>query len=163
MLDVGAASGDVALAVKRRFPQAEVCSLDLRAFHIAQAPEPRVVGSAKQLPFRPHAFDFVFCSLLLHEFRDVEVVRLLQRFYAVASRALVVLDLYRHPIPYHFLPVTQKVFGWGDVTVHDGPVSVEAGFLPSELEALAGKAGIQRVSVVRHLPWFRISLVADHE
>ena len=39
----------------------------------------------------------------------------------------------------------------------------EAGFLPSELETLAADAGLQRAQVSRHLPWFRVSLVADHE
>jgi methyltransferase family protein len=163
MLDVGSASGDVASAVTDSFPGARVCSLDRRPFHVAKAPLPKVVGDAFALPFHPRSFDLVSCSLLLHEFPDREVVSLLRGLHKVARRCLVIIELYRHPIPYHFLPATRRLFGWGALTVHDGPASVEAGFLPSELESLAAKAGVRRAKVRRHLPWFRVSLVADHE
>jgi SAM-dependent methyltransferase len=163
MLDVGAASGHSAAAVASRFPLARICSLDRCHFNVSGAPDPKVVANAFALPFRPRSFDIVFCSLLLHEFPDRDVAGLLRQFHELSRRTLVVLDLYRHPIAYHFLPSTRRVFGWGAVTVHDGPASVEAGFLPSELERLAAEAGIRRARVRRHLPWFRISLAADRE
>jgi ubiquinone/menaquinone biosynthesis C-methylase UbiE len=161
LLDVGAASGDVACAVRERFPGARVVSVDHQSFHLGGAPHPKVVADAFALPFRRRSFDFVFCSLLLHEYPDADVVRLLRRFHGVASKAVVALDLYRHPVAYHFLPATQRLFGWGELTVQDGPASVEAAFMPSELKSLAMRAGIKRVEVRRHLPWFRISMVGE--
>ncbi len=159
--DVGAASGDVAEAVRGWFPQATVFSLDRQESHLTQAPHPKAVADAFALPFRERSIDFVFCSFLLHEFPDDEVVDLLRRFHRIARQAVVALDLYRHPVAYHFLPLTQRIFGWSELTVHDGPASVEAAFLPAELESLAVRAGIQRVSVKRHLPWFRLSLIGE--
>ncbi len=159
-LDVGAASGDMGESVRRRFPGASGCSLDLHLRHLAHATGPRVAADARLLPFGADSFDFVFCSLLLHEFANDDARRLLSSLYRLARRALIVLDLYRHPIAYHFLPVTRRLFGWGEITVHDGPASVEAGFHPRDLRMLARDAGLPRVKIRRHLPWFRVSMVA---
>jgi len=162
LLDVGAGSGDMGESILARYPRTHVFSLDRRPSHIRGAPGSRVVANAFQLPFRRGAFDFVLCSLLLHEFADEEAVELLARLHRVARRALVVLELHRHPLAYHFLPATRWVFGWGSVTVHDGPVSVQAAFQPHELERLARRAGLTDVAVQRHPPWFRLSMVARH-
>jgi hypothetical protein len=77
----------------------------------------------------------------------------------VARRALIVLDLERHPLAHCFLPMTKRLFGWSPLTVHDGPVSVAAAFRPAELAALVRAAGADSAIVERHRPWFRISAV----
>jgi SAM-dependent methyltransferase len=159
VLDVGAASGDMGVAIGRRYPNAAVTSLDLCPPHLGLAPAPRLAADAFHLPFRPGAFDFVTCSLLLHHFREGEAVELVRRLRAVARRALLILDLERHPLPYYFLPATRWLLRWHEVTVHDGCVSVAAGFHLRELAALARQAGASRPLVRRHRPWFRVSLV----
>ena len=53
------------------------------------------------------------------------------------------------------------MFRWSELTLHDGPVSVEAAFVPDELRQLASAAGLERVRVRRHFPSFRLSLVAS--
>ena len=160
LLDVGAASGDMGASVRWGYPSAEVTSLDHRLDHLRFATPPRLVGDAFQLPFREKSFDVVTCSLLLHQFPDDQVMELMAQFYRMARRALIALDLYRHPVAYHFLPATRWLFGWGEVTLHDGPASVEASFLPHELHRLARAAGLNRVMIRKHFPWFRLSLVA---
>jgi SAM-dependent methyltransferase len=160
LLDVGSASGDMSGSIQRVFPEARVVSLDCRHFHVKHARGSRVVGDAFGLPFRPRSFDFVFCSLLLHEYSDEAALLLMKRFHEVAKKALIVVDLYRHPLAVRFLPATSWLFNWGDVTLHDGPVSVRAAFRRWELRELAAKAGLGDVEVRRHLPWFRISMVA---
>ncbi len=160
LLDVGAASGDTAWALQSAFPNARITSLDCKPLHLASAPPPKVAADAFGLPFRSRSFDFVLCSLFLHHFDDASIVALLASFAAAARRAVLVSDLERSPVAYHFLPATRKLFGWHPLTVHDGPVSVEAGFTAAELESLAGAAGL-RPRVRRHRPWFRLSLAAD--
>lgn len=160
LLDVGAGSGDMGAAILARYRRARVVSLDRQPSHVYDAPGSRVVANALRLPFHRRAFDVVLCSLLLHEFADREAVDLLARLHRVTRRALIVLELHRHPLAYHFLPATRWMFGWGEVTVHDGPVSVQAAFQPHELERLARCAGLKDVEVQRHPPWFRLSMVA---
>ena len=159
VLDVGAGSGDMGKCIRRHFRNATVVSLDHRSFHLRNAPGPRVAADAFQLPFLPNAFDFVFCSSFLHHFPDPQAIELIAELRRFARNALIVLDLERHPLAYHFLPMTSKLFAWGAITVHDGPASVAAGFHPKELAHLAHAAGADVVTVRRHWPWFRVSVV----
>lgn len=160
VLDIGAASGDTARVIRKLYPRASITSLDNNSVNLEAAPRPKVIADAFRLPFAPCTFDYVMCSLFLHHFRDEQVVALLRSFYTVAARALLVCDLERHIFPYWFLPVTKRLLGWNDVTVHDGHISVRAGFRKGELVELAKEAGIGNVEVMTHRPEFRISLVA---
>jgi ubiquinone/menaquinone biosynthesis C-methylase UbiE len=159
VLDVGAGSGDMGECIRRRFRDAVVVSLDHRSFHMSNSPGPRVVADAFQLPFGPRAFDFVLCSSVLHHFSDCQVIELIAELRRFARRALIVLDLERHPLPYYFLPMTRRLFRWSPLTVHDGRISVAASFRPEELAYLAQVAIGNPVKVQRHWPWFRISVV----
>lgn len=162
MLDVGAASGDMADCVRRWYPGAQVASLDRIASHLKQASGPRIAADAFHLPLRRKSFDFVFCSLFLHHFTDEEIVRLLEGFGDVARRAVLVIDLERNPVAYYFLPWTKWLFGWDPVTVNDGPISVEAAFRSRELEELARRAHLHSQARV-YRPAFRIALSAAVE
>jgi SAM-dependent methyltransferase len=146
-------------ALRQAFPRATVASLDRTFHHVARAAAPRVNADAFALPFRERSFDFVYSSLFLHHFPDDEVARLLEGFGAVARRAVLAIDLERNPIPYYFLPATAWLFGWDRVTLHDGPVSVQAAWRKHELRTLAERAGLRNVRVRAHRPAFRISLL----
>ena len=159
ILDVGAASGEIA----RLLPRARVVSLDLHARNLRQAPGPVVAADAFRLPFGDRSFDVVASSLFLHHFPDAQVVDLLAECARVARSCVAVADLERHWLAERFLPFTQPLFGWSDLTVHDGPVSVRAAFRADELEALARQAGLGQIRLRRHVPWFRISLVGTPE
>jgi SAM-dependent methyltransferase len=158
-LDVGAASGDMGEYIKAYYPGAIVTSFDYKADHLATAADPKVCGDAFRMPFRPNSFDFVHCSLFLHHFQDAEVIELLRTFSALARRAVVVTDLERNPLAYYFLPLTKWIFGWDRITLHDGPISVEAAFHVGELQQLGQAAGLQDVKVTEHRPAFRLALV----
>ncbi len=159
VLDVGAGSGDMGRCLTRHFRNVKVVSLDHRPFHLRNAPSPRVVADALQLPFAQHAFDFVLCSSVLHHFPDCGVVDMISTLRQFARRALLLLDLERHPFAYHFLPLTRRILGWGPLTVHDGPVSVAAAFRLEELVSLTRAAGSKVAIGRRHRPWLRVSVV----
>jgi 2-polyprenyl-3-methyl-5-hydroxy-6-metoxy-1,4-benzoquinol methylase len=159
VLDVGAGSGDMGKCLTSHFPNAKEVSLDHRLVHLRDAPSPRVVADALRLPFARHAFDFVLCSSVLHHFPDCQVVDMIYTLRHFARRALLLLDLERHPLAYHFLPLTRRILGWGPMTVHDGSVSVAAAFRLEELVSLARAAGAEEVIGRRHRPWFRVSVV----
>ena len=160
MLDVGAATGDVARTVKKAFPQSQVTCLDWQTRNLRYAPHPKVAGNAFALPFEDGAFDVVHCALFLHHFTDEQVVKLLAKMKRCARQAVVLQDLERHPLAYYFLPATAWLLRWSSRVLHDGPISVEAAFHAEELEALARRAGLAQGHVERHRPWFRLSLVA---
>jgi 2-polyprenyl-3-methyl-5-hydroxy-6-metoxy-1,4-benzoquinol methylase len=160
LLDIGAASGDTARLVNQIYPAASVTSIDLSSVNLADAPEPKLLADAFQLPFKPASFDYVFCSLFLHHFEDHLVIDLLAGFYRVARRALVVSDLERHLLSYLFFPATKPFFGWTPITMHDGMCSVRAAFRASELRQLAENAGIPNARITIHRPAFRLTLIA---
>jgi len=160
VLDIGAASGDMGAAVRRRFPRALVTSLDYKRDHLTEANHPKVAADAFQLPFRPSSFDFVFSSLFLHHFTDEQVVELLRSFRCLARRAVLAIDLERGPLAYHFLPRSRWLFGWHDITINDGQISVAAALKKHELLALAARAGLSGARVRVHRPWSRLSMVA---
>lgn len=160
VLDIGAASGDMGAAIRRRYPGARVTSLDYKSDHLVQAADPRIVADAFALPIRPRSFDFVFSSLFLHHFTDDQVVDLFRSFRRVAHRAVLAIDLERGPLAYHFLPRTRWLFGWHDITINDGQISVAAALKKHELRELAVRAGLSAARVRVHRPWSRLSLVA---
>jgi hypothetical protein len=160
VLDIGAASGDMGAAILRDFPRARVTSLDYKGDHLAQAAAPKLVADAFRLPFRASSFDFVFSSLFLHHFANEQVVELFRGFRCVARRAVLAIDLDRGPLAYHFLPNTRWLFGWHDITINDGRISVAAALKKDELLALAVLAGLSESRVRVHRPWSRLSLVA---
>jgi len=159
ILDVGAASGDMGKCIMKRYPNAKVVSLDRRQIHLKRAHPSKVAADAFALPFANGAFDFVMCSFFLHHFPDSQAIDLLKEMSRLARRALVVLDLERHPFAYWFLPLTRILFDWSDLTVHDGCISVEAAFTRQELATLGLTIDPSWATTRRHFPWFRLSLV----
>ena len=159
-LEIGGGSGDNCAEVARSFPLSRVTLLDYRLVHARQASGMRVVADAFAPPFRGPQFDFVFSSLFLHQFNDLQIEQLLRGMYGLARRAVLVTDLERHRLAYETLPATRWLFGWHAITLHDGPASVQAGFQPQELLGLAKAAELPNPQVRRHRPWFRLSLVS---
>lgn len=159
VLDVGAASGDLGACLRSRYKRATVTSVDRKISHLSLAAAPRVVASAPALPFRDRSFDFLLCSLMLHHYSDARAVELAGELLRLARRAVIILDLERHPLAYFFLPLTSRLLSWSDMTVHDGCASVASGFQSRDLRAIVEQAGGVKPLVRRHLPWFRISVV----
>lgn len=161
VLDVGAASGDSGAVMRESFPQATVVSLDYKTHHLLRASQPKLAADAFRLPFTSNSFDVVTCSLFLHHFTDDQIVVLLNEFAGVARQAVVINDLERHRLAYYFLPATRWLFGWDRITLHDGPISVQAGFTERELRALAQRAGFRNIKTRVHRPAFRITVVGS--
>jgi len=161
-LEIGAGSGDNTAAVLRDYPRARAVLLDYRLNHVgaARGIGSAVVADAFQPPFAPESFDYVFCSLFLHHFSEAQIVSLLRNMRTIARCALIVTDLERRLPAYYTLPLTQWLFRWHPITLHDGPASVQAGFRRAELQELASAAGLPNARIRRHDPWFRLSLVS---
>jgi len=156
ILDVGAADGATVRWLAKRYPRAKFVAFDRTEAWLRQGGGVRVLGDAFRWPVRPKSVDLVISSLFLHHFTNEEVVKLLANFAEAARVAVVAVDLHRHPLSRYFLPATQWIAGWHQLTVDDGVLSVNASFTPAELRAL-----VPRARVRAHWPWFRLSMVLD--
>ena len=159
-LDVGSASGDMGHRLREWRPRAHITCLDYIESHLGGCTGDKVAADAFALPFRPRSFDYVFSSLFLHHFTDDQIIDLLGGFGRVARKKVLVIDLWRHPVPYYFISRTQRLFGWHPVTVYDGAISVEAAFKRRELLDLARRAGLADARARTFIPAFRIALSA---
>jgi ubiquinone/menaquinone biosynthesis C-methylase UbiE len=150
LLDVGTGSGDM------RPPDGFSVGLDRQIRHLRLGGGVRVCGEALALPFAERSFDFAAANLLLHHFEAADAVALLEGMARVARHAVLINDLERHPVAYHFA----RWAPFSRVTRHDAPLSVARAFHREEMEDLARRAGFSRFRVRRHVP-FRLSLVAE--
>lgn len=165
ILDVG--SGDARLVTQlqrelaRRKLSAEFVALDRRLNHLKNGNHfspglSRVVGDALDFPFRQESFDVVMCNLFLHHFSGEEARELIQCLAEVASQAVLINDLERHPLPYFFIRFALP-FARSRVTRHDGPASVRQAYTREELGALVRQAGFSNFEIER-LAAFRLGL-----
>ena len=165
ILDVG--SGDSRLArylqreLARRKRTTEFVALDRRLSHLRNGHHStgglsRVVGDVKDLPFPEKSFEVVICNLFLHHFSGDDAVKLLCRLARIASEAVLINDLERHPLPYFFIRVAWP-FASSRITRHDGAASVRQAYTKDELATLARRAGFTQFEVKR-LPVFRLGL-----
>jgi ubiquinone/menaquinone biosynthesis C-methylase UbiE len=155
-LDIGAASGDLSLHVRDQFPYSRTTVADLDHRNLKRAPCPKVVANAFRLPFADASFDVAHCSLFLHHFPHAECVQLVREMHRVSSKIVLIQDLHRHHLAHRFLPWTQWILRWHKLTVHDGSVSVAAGWTRAELVSVLRDAGVAEQSQIEwHFPSFR--------
>jgi ubiquinone/menaquinone biosynthesis C-methylase UbiE len=165
ILDVG--SGDSRLAVHlheelaKRNLSAEFVAFDRRLNHLKSgnhSPQKlsRVVGDAFDLPFRCESFDVVMCNLFLHHFSGDQAKKIFRCLGEVASKAVLINDLERHPLPYFFIRFALP-FARSRVTRHDGPASVRQAYTREELGTLVRQAGFSNFEI-EQLAAFRLGL-----
>lgn len=115
ILDVACGTGESTLAWRRRFPDAEICAIDVSPFMLAVA-ERKLAGhgvtircaDAEQLPFEDDSFDLVTASLLFHEMPEAPAARALAEMHRIVRPGgeIVVTEPYNpkgrilHPIPF---------------------------------------------------------------
>ncbi len=163
LLDVATGSADLPAAVARWYPQARLVGLDFHLRHLRVADAPGVFlvcGDARRAPFAPGSFDFVAASLFLHHLTEEETPTLLRHLAALARHALLISDLDRHWLPFHFLHWSAPLFARSPITRFDAPASVQRAFGPGELERMAEGVGFRRFRARWHLP-FRRSLAIE--
>jgi SAM-dependent methyltransferase len=163
LLDVGCGSGDVsAYLVSDLGSPAQAVGVDLKVLHVRQVPHEiqPVVANARQLPFRPATFDVVLVSLFLHHFDAPDLPGVLRELYRLARRALVVTDLRRAAVPYHFGRLFFGTLFRSQVSVEDGLLSIRRAFHDDELHGAFVEAGIPHVRIRRVFP-YRLLAVAE--
>lgn len=170
LLDVATGSADLPLRVVewcgRRGLAAHVVAVDRNPRVLAVArrrarscPGVSLVrADARALPLRPESFDYVLCSLFLHQLDETAALDLLRASLRLARRAVLVNELRRGALHYAAAWALARVLTRNPITRNDAPASVRNAYTLRELEDLGRRSGAARVRVWRHAP-FRACLV----
>jgi SAM-dependent methyltransferase len=171
VLDVGAGSGELLRVVARWAEEtgrrASLVGLELNARSAkAIAEESReyasvnaIRGDALRLPFADYRFDYAFCSLFTHHFKDEQVIGILNELGRVARRRVFVIDLHRHALAYYLFTTVGRLFLHNRLIREDGALSILRSFRPIELSQLAARSRLDDVQIKRRFP-FRLVLSA---
>lgn len=161
LLDVAAATGDIAATARNRLAQRgvhlSVTLLDRATSHFEPGP-PRVAGDALALPFADSSFDVVGCSLFTHHLEPDEISCFVTEGLRVARQAVLINDLRRHVahlvLTYAGLPLFRS-----RLTRHDGPVSIRRAYTAEEMREMLSRTPAARVEITNHY-LYRMGVVA---
>ena len=81
-----------------------------------------------------HAGQVVIANLFLHHFEDARLAELLRKI-SLHAKGFVAIEPHRFALPKLFRPLF-RLMGCNEVTCHDAPVSIRAGFVRREISAL---------------------------
>ena len=97
--------------------------------------------------FQELKYDIVLCTLTLHHFKDNEIIRLLNVFYANSNIGIVINDLQRSAIAYRLFQVLCFVFRLNDMSREDGLISILRGFKKVELTNFSEKLNFSNYKI----------------
>lgn len=172
VLDIASGSCDLPMAVldwaRQRDLRAQVFALEYQHKHLSLfrqelAAYPKLhafCADAFRAPVLNQAFDFVTCCHFLHHLTEDQAAKLLSNMREWARYAVIVGDLERHWLPYHFFRIFSRLFTTSPVSRNDGLISLRQSFRKEELENMAERVGLVRYIVERHWP-FQLLLVSD--
>ena len=117
------------------------------------------LGQPDRIDSADNSYDVVHASLVLHHLEPEAAVGLLRDMGRVASRAVVINDLDRADHWYLLARALAAVTTANPYTRHDGPLSVERAYRPTEIRDLAGRANLREVDRYWTKPAYRYALV----
>ena len=145
MLDVGAGSGDVALAARSAMQRLgiglEVTLADRSLLHLRMAlPAARkIVGDASALPFASASFDLVSCSLLAHHLEPEELIAFVAQALRICRVAVLINDLRRSAVSLALVYAGFPMFC--RIVRHDGAASVRRAYTIPEMRQMLERVG----------------------
>lgn len=160
ILDVGCGGGLFTRRLALRYQQAKTLGIDLsqEAIQFAKSHEsnaPNIsfsVPLSPELNYPPHSFDVVTATLMCHHLSDEELVAFLKNASQVASQAVILNDLHRHPLAFAGFAAIMPFLFPNRLVWHDGLLSIRRAFKRSEWVGYLKQAGIplNRCSITWH-------------
>ena len=153
LLDVGCGHGDLLRAIRRfadrRGIALRLIGVDIAAETIAIARAATAPGAdidyvaADVFNLRPAVrIDLVVSSLLAHHLDDVRLAAFLRFAETMARRGWLIVDLERHPVPYHAIGFAGRLLRIDPKVIADGRISVTRALRREEWRAAIAAAGI---------------------
>ncbi|HLP17585.1 MAG TPA: methyltransferase domain-containing protein [Bacteroidota bacterium] len=155
ILDIGAGGSDSLDTLPGEIRRAAtIVSLDINkgvCAYLIEHDNARFVicANAFTLPIRGNGVDIIHVSLFLHHFKEEEIDRLLRQFLETSRIGIVINDLHRSIFAFAGIWLLTHVFPASHMVRHDGPLSVQRGFLRSELEAILSRLPASSYSLRR--------------
>ena len=106
-----------------------------------------LVSDYSKVNFKNNKPDIIFSSLFCHHFTNDELVEMLHWMKNNSSVGFFINDLHRHPLAYHFIKMTTKLFSKSYLVKNDAPISVLRGFRKNEWKEIFKKTGITNYSI----------------
>ncbi len=106
-----------------------------------------IVSDYKKINFENKKPDIIFSSLFCHHFTDEELVEMINWMKNNSTVGFFINDLHRHPIAYHFIKMSTRIFSRSYLVKNDAPISVLRGFKKNEWKQILHKAAIKDFSI----------------
>lgn len=163
LVDVGCGNGDMlrtladfGLKNKLKF---QLIGIDANNFTISHAKKlsekyPNISYRCENIfdaSFAELKYDIILCTLTLHHFKDDEIIRLLNVFYANSTIGIVINDLHRSAIAYRLFQALCFVFQLNKMSREDGLTSILRGFKKEELVHFSKKLNFKNYKI--HWKW----------
>jgi ubiquinone/menaquinone biosynthesis C-methylase UbiE len=164
VLDVGTGAGNIPIALARwarlQGLEAQITATDLseQVVEIARLtcagfPEIQLeVQNGLALTYEDQSFDLVHCQGVLHHFAPDEAQVLLKEMARVARHAVIVTDLRRGRAIYMAAWLVMQIVRPSRITRLDGLASIRRSYIPSEVRALAERAGLHQATLRTTFP-----------
>jgi 2-polyprenyl-3-methyl-5-hydroxy-6-metoxy-1,4-benzoquinol methylase len=101
------------------------------------------------------AYDIIFTSLFCHHFKENDVQRLAVLMQRKSRLGYFINDLQRNRIAYASIKILTSLFSKSHLVKNDAPLSVQRGFLRSELQHLFSGAKVMWCWAFRYLVVFK--------
>ena len=108
-----------------------------------------ICGDALEMPFQERSFDVIHVSLFLHHFTEDQIVRLLLSFSTVARHGVIINDLRRSMPAMVGIKILTSLFSRSEMVKHDGPLSVQRGFIKRDLLQILDKCAFNHFTIKR--------------
>jgi ubiquinone/menaquinone biosynthesis C-methylase UbiE len=118
-----------------------------------------VQADARQLPFRNKAADLAFCSLALHHFAEKDALTVLQEMARVGRLGTACVDLVRSRLAAFCIWFLTTFLIRDPMVRHDARLSIRRAFTPSEMKAMAHRAGWPNLRQLKFF-WFQQAVLA---
>ena len=166
LVDLASGYGDhgrnLIARARRRGQEVTVVAIDyqMTTLQIAREATPAgnrmffVQADARQLPFRQHRADLVFCSLALHHFSEEDALAVLREMKRVGRIGTACIDLARSRLAAIGIWLLTTFIIRDPMVKHDARLSVRRAFTPGEMKGLAQRAGWPGLRQIKFF-WFQ--------
>ena len=96
-------------------------------------------------------YDIILSTLVLHHFKEDEIIEILTVFYTNTRLGIVINDLQRSPIAYRLFQLLCFVFRLNTMSRKDGLISILRGFKKEDLIRISKKLNFKKYSI--HWKW----------
>ena len=164
ILDIATGGGDIPLGIHQRALMAGIplkvsgCDFSARTLEYARQRAREAKAEIEFFEFNalrdvlPGDYDVVLSSLFLHHLDTGQAEDLLRKMARGATQMVLINDLERTRTGLILAHVATRLLTSSKVVRADGPQSVRAAFTLNEVRAIAERAGLDNITLVRRWP-----------